>query len=316
MVEEKKTTFMWIGVDLQCHRCRKKIKKVLCKFPQIRDQVYNEKQNYVVIKVVCCCPEKVKQKIICKGGDTIKSIEIREFGKETKPPEKERPPEEEKKKKKKKKKEEEEEEKHVTFEFDVPKKPPEEENKEKKKKKHVTFEFDVPKKPPEEENKEKKKKKHVTFEFDVLKKPPEEEEEKDPETVSELPLGPVCVPTRPRGFGTCCTECYEGRGGGPCLYGHGTRPWPPLTPRPRAVPVPLPVPVPVPAYPVGFRTCCTECYEGRDGGPCHYGHGRPPPCYDGYYYGRPIYDSYGGGHRSCYTYVSRCEETSPECTIT
>ncbi|KAL4628100.1 hypothetical protein ACB092_05G212300 [Castanea dentata] len=281
---------MWIGVDLQCHRCRKKIKKVLCKFPQIRDQVYNEKQNYVVIKVVCCCPEKVKQKIICKGGDTIKSIEIREFGKETKPPEKERPPEEEKKKKKKKEEEEEEEEKHVTFEFNVPKKP------------------------PEEENKEKKKKKHVTFEFDVLKKPPEEEE-KDPETVLELPLGPVCVPTRPRGFGTCCTECYEGRGGGPCLYGHGTRPWPPLTPRPRAGPVPLPVPVPVPTYPVGFRTCCTECYEGRDGGPCHYGHGRPPPCYDGYYYGRPIYDSYGGGHRSCYTYVSRCEETSPECTI-
>ncbi|KAL0012099.1 hypothetical protein SO802_007207 [Lithocarpus litseifolius] len=217
MAEEKKTTFMRIKVDLQCHRCRKKIKKVLCKFPQIQDQEYNEKENYVVIKVVCCSPEKVKQKIICKGGDTIKCIEIRET--EKKPPEKE-------------------------------KKPPEKE------------------KPPDQ--KEKK-------------------EKKDPE--------PVSVPVRPGRFGTCCTECYAGRGGGPCLYGHGT--------------------TPVPVYSVGVRTCCTECYEGRDGGPCHYGHGRPPPCYDGYYYGRPIYDSYGGGwyRRSCYTYVSRCEESSSGCTI-
>ena len=231
----------------------------------------------MVIKVVCCCPEKVKQKIICKGGDTIKSIEIREIEKKTKPPEKEKPPEEEKKKKKK--------EKHVTF--NIPEKLPEAEKEET----YVTFDF--PEKPPAEKK-------------------------KDPEPVSKLPRGPVCVPERPGGFGTCCTECYEGRGGGPCLYGHGTRPWPPLIPRPHAKPVPLPVPVPaVPAYPVGFGTCCTECYEGRDGGPCHYGHGRPgpPPCYDGYYYGRPIYDSYGGGYRSCYTYVSRCEETSSGCTI-
>nr|XP_023872942.1 uncharacterized protein LOC111985521 [Quercus suber]POE85246.1 hypothetical protein CFP56_67850 [Quercus suber] len=288
MLEEKKTTFMWIKVDLQCHRCRKKIKKVLCKFPQIRDQVYNEKENYVVIKVVCCCPEKVKQKIICKGGDTIKSIEIREIEKKTKPPE-----EEETKKKK---------EKHVTF--NIPEKLLEEEETKKKKKKHVTF--NIPEKLPEEKKKKKNKKEeenYVTFDFPE-KRP--EEEKKEP------PLGPVCVPVRP----TCCTECYEGRGGGPCLYGHGTRLWPPLTPRPHAKPVPLPVPVPaMPAYSVGFGTCCTECYAGRGGGPCHYGHGRPPPCYDGYYYGRPIYDSYGGGYRSCYTYVSRCEETSSGCTI-
>ncbi|KAK4588630.1 hypothetical protein RGQ29_019587 [Quercus rubra] len=181
-------------------------------------------------------PEKIKQKIICKGGDTIKSIEIKETAKKTKPPPKEENP---------------------------PQKTAEKEEK-----------------PPEE-------------------KPPPKE---DTEPVSKPPVEPVCVPVRPVGFGTCCTECSEGRGGGPCLYGLGR---PPLTP--------IPVPVPVPAYPVGFGTCCTECYEGRDGGPCHYGLGRPPPCYDGYYYGRPIYDSYGGGYRSCYTYVSRCEETS--CTI-
>ena len=246
----------------------------------------------MIIKVVCCSPEKIKQKIICKGGDTIKSIEIKETAKKTKPPPKEENP---------------------------PQKTAEKEEK-----------------PPEE-------------------KPPPKE---DTEPVSKPPVEPVCVPVRPVGFGTCCTECSEGRGGGPCLYGLGR---PPLTPIPVPVPVPaypvgfgtcctecsegrgggpcfyglgrlpltpkpvpLPVPLPVPANPVGFGTCCTECYEGRDGGPCHYGHGRPgpPPCYDGYYYGRPIYDSYGGGwyRRSCYTYVSRCdsdyfgEEPSSGCT--
>ena len=200
----------------------------------------------MVIKVVCCSPEKVKQKIICKGGDTIKSIEIIEIEKNTKPPEKEKKP------------------KRVRFDDEL-ERPLEKE------------------KPPEKQKRP-----------EMVKKPPQK---KDPEPVSRLPLVP------PGGFGTCCTECYEGRGGGPCLYGHGTRPWPPLTPKPRPAPVPLLVPV----YPRVFRTCCTECSEGRDGGPCHYGQGRPPPCYDGYYYGRPIYDSYGGGYR--------CEETSYGCTI-
>ncbi|KAL4628103.1 hypothetical protein ACB092_05G212400 [Castanea dentata] len=274
MGEEKKTTFMGIKVDLQCPRCRKKIKKLLCKIPQVQDQQYKEKENLVVIKVVCCSPEKIKQKIICKGGDTIKSIEII---KET-----------EKK----------------------PQPPPKEEN-------------------PPEKTAEKKENPKQTAE--PKENPPPKE---DAEPVSKPPVEPVCVPV---GFGTCCTECSEGRGGGPCLYGLGTRP--PPTPKPVPLPVgfgtcctecsegrgggpcfyglgrppitPVPVPVPVPANPVGFGTCCTECYEGRDGGPCHYGHAS----YGGYYYGRPIYDSYGGGYRSCYTYVSRCEETSPGCII-
>ncbi|XP_024032586.1 uncharacterized protein LOC112095139, partial [Morus notabilis] len=44
----------------------------------IQDQVYDEKQNTVTIKVVCCCdPEKMKQKILCKGKAVIKSIEIK-----------------------------------------------------------------------------------------------------------------------------------------------------------------------------------------------------------------------------------------------
>ncbi|XP_021831699.1 uncharacterized protein LOC110771668 [Prunus avium] len=57
------------------------VKKVLCKFPQIRDQIYDEKQNQVVIKVVCCSPEKIRDRICCKGGGAIKSIEIKEPGK-------------------------------------------------------------------------------------------------------------------------------------------------------------------------------------------------------------------------------------------
>ena len=228
--------------------------------------MYNEKDNYVVIQVVCCSPEKIKQKIKCRGGDTIKRIE------EIKQPEPK----------------------------PAPNNPQETPAKSEKK-------------PPETPAKSEKK-------------PPETERPPDQKKVPK----PVCVPERPtcctecregRGGGpchygpgtrsgwgampvpvrpTCCTECHEGRGGGPCLYGPGTRPWPPLTPKP----CPAPAPVIVPVYPSRFRTCCTECSEGRDGGPCHYGQGRPPPCYDGYY-GRPIYDSYGGG----------CEETSFGCTI-
>ncbi|XP_044462242.1 protein PYRICULARIA ORYZAE RESISTANCE 21-like isoform X2 [Mangifera indica] len=73
---EKKVVTMVLKVDLQCEKCYRKVKKVLCSFPQIQDQVYDEKQNTVTIKVVCCSPEKIKQKLCCKGGESIKSIEI------------------------------------------------------------------------------------------------------------------------------------------------------------------------------------------------------------------------------------------------
>ncbi|KAK6917875.1 Heavy metal-associated domain, HMA [Dillenia turbinata] len=63
-------------VDLHCSKCYKKVKKVLCKFPEITDQVYDEKANTVTIKVSCCNPEKLRDKICCKGGKSIKSIEI------------------------------------------------------------------------------------------------------------------------------------------------------------------------------------------------------------------------------------------------
>ncbi|KAI6704692.1 hypothetical protein NL676_007654 [Syzygium grande] len=73
----EKVTKMLIKVDLQCSRCYKKIKKILCKYlREIRDQIYDEKKNTVLITVVCCSPERIRQKIICEGGETVQSVEI------------------------------------------------------------------------------------------------------------------------------------------------------------------------------------------------------------------------------------------------
>ncbi|XP_028801977.1 leucine-rich repeat extensin-like protein 3 isoform X3 [Neltuma alba] len=86
----EKVTIMRLKVDLHCEKCYKKVKKVLCKFPQIRDQVFDEKQNIVTIKVVCCSPEKIRDKLCCKACGAIKSIEIVEPPK-PKPPEPPKP---------------------------------------------------------------------------------------------------------------------------------------------------------------------------------------------------------------------------------
>ncbi|XP_057753208.1 heavy metal-associated isoprenylated plant protein 6-like [Arachis stenosperma] len=72
----EKVTVMKLKVDLECHKCYKKVKKVLAKFPQIRDEKFDEKQNVVTITVVCCSPEKIRDKLCYKGGGSIKSIEI------------------------------------------------------------------------------------------------------------------------------------------------------------------------------------------------------------------------------------------------
>ncbi|XP_047329820.1 heavy metal-associated isoprenylated plant protein 5-like [Impatiens glandulifera] len=74
--------------DLKCPCCYKKVKKLLCKFPQIRNQIFDEKQNTVSITVVCCSPEEIRHKIAKKGGKTIKSVEIKES---QKPKESEKP---------------------------------------------------------------------------------------------------------------------------------------------------------------------------------------------------------------------------------
>ncbi|KAB2060312.1 hypothetical protein ES319_A10G008500v1 [Gossypium barbadense] len=81
----EKVTIMVLKVDLQCRKCYKKVKKVLCKFPQIRDQIYDEKTNTVTIKVVCCSPEKIRDKLCYKGGGSIKSIELKSPAKPKEP---------------------------------------------------------------------------------------------------------------------------------------------------------------------------------------------------------------------------------------
>ncbi|KAJ7974078.1 pollen-specific leucine-rich repeat extensin-like protein 1 isoform X1 [Quillaja saponaria] len=73
----EKVTVMTLKVDLQCEKCYKKVKKVLCKFPrEIRDQSYDFQNNEVIIQVFCCSPEKIRDKICYKGGGSIKSIQI------------------------------------------------------------------------------------------------------------------------------------------------------------------------------------------------------------------------------------------------
>nr|VDD50208.1 unnamed protein product [Brassica oleracea] len=79
----KQITMIKLKVDLDCAKCYKKVKKVLCKIPQIRDQWFDEKSNIVIIKVVCCSPERIMDKLCSKGGGSIKTIEIIE---QPKPP--------------------------------------------------------------------------------------------------------------------------------------------------------------------------------------------------------------------------------------
>ena len=43
---------------------------------EIRDQTFNEKDDTVIIKVVCCNPEKIRTKLMCKGCKIITCIEI------------------------------------------------------------------------------------------------------------------------------------------------------------------------------------------------------------------------------------------------
>ncbi|KAL3614929.1 hypothetical protein CASFOL_040590 [Castilleja foliolosa] len=101
----EKETIMVLKVDLQCPSCYKKTKKTLCKFPQVQDQIYDEKANTVTIRVVCCSPEKIRDKLCCRGGKAIKSIEIKEPGKPEKKKEPEKPKQPEKPKEAEKSKE-------------------------------------------------------------------------------------------------------------------------------------------------------------------------------------------------------------------
>lgn len=83
---------MVLDVDLKCSDCYKKVKKILCKIPEIRDQEYEVDKNKVKISVVCCSPEKIRDKLCYKGGSSIQKIEVVvEKPKDSKPSDKDKP---------------------------------------------------------------------------------------------------------------------------------------------------------------------------------------------------------------------------------
>ncbi|XP_024174212.1 protein PYRICULARIA ORYZAE RESISTANCE 21-like isoform X2 [Rosa chinensis] len=186
---EKKVTIMILKVDLQCEKCYRKVKKVLCKFPQIRDQMYDEKNNQVIIKVVCCCPEKIRDKLCCKGGGAIKSIEIKE-------PEKPKPPSPAPK----------------PAPAPAPKPAPAPAPAPKPAPKPAPAPAGVPACPRRPVN---------PCCMDCYGG-----RHGGPcETGYGAPAPVPVPPCRPRPVNPCCMDCYEGRPGGPCETGYGHR-WP------------------------------------------------------------------------------------------
>ncbi|XAR53873.1 hypothetical protein NMG60_11022582 [Bertholletia excelsa] len=104
---------MVLKVDLHCCKCRKKIKKLLRKFPEITKTDYDCKDNKVTIKVKTDNPEKFRDKLLCKGCKIITSIDIikKEKTEMEKAEEERKKAEEERKKKEEERKKAEEERK-------------------------------------------------------------------------------------------------------------------------------------------------------------------------------------------------------------
>ncbi|XP_009795883.1 uncharacterized protein LOC107776993 [Nicotiana tabacum] len=217
----EKTTKMVLKVDLQCPCCYKKAKKVLCKMPQVRDQVYDEKANTVTITVVCCSPEKIRDKLCYKGGKAIKSIEIKEPAK-TKAPEKPKEPEKPKGPEK-------------------PKEPEKPKDKPKDPEKGKTVTFEKPKEPekPKDKTKEPEKPKDKAKDTEkpkqekptIIDKPKQKEPEKPKDGhaaamvampwVSEpVMMMPVQGYPQAAAHGCGCGQCYYT--GGPCYQYYGT----------------------------------------------------------------------------------------------
>ncbi|KAK7303415.1 hypothetical protein RJT34_14321 [Clitoria ternatea] len=197
----EKVTIMKLKVDLECEKCYKKVKKLLAKFPQIRDQKYDEKESIVMIMVVCCSPEKIRDKLCYKGGGSIKSIEIVE-------PPKPKAAEPEKKKEAEKPKAEPEKKK----EADPPKKKEAEKPKAEPEKKK---EAEKPKAEPE------KKKEADKPKADAPKPKGEPEKAKEKPTPAPIPMQPQVSTPMAVPVGMCYVPpCYEGRPVGPC-YEYG-----------------------------------------------------------------------------------------------
>ncbi|KAG2411301.1 hypothetical protein I3760_Q013300 [Carya illinoinensis] len=67
---------MVLKADCSAVGASRKVKKILCKIPEIHDQKFDEKKNLVTISVVSCYPEKIKQKLIRKSGGCIEVIDV------------------------------------------------------------------------------------------------------------------------------------------------------------------------------------------------------------------------------------------------
>ncbi|XP_010463316.1 PREDICTED: uncharacterized protein LOC104743984 [Camelina sativa] len=72
----EKVTWMKLKTEpLSSEKNVAQVRKTLCSIPQVRDQKFDEGSNTVTIKVVCCSPEKVMDKLCSKGRGSIKLIE-------------------------------------------------------------------------------------------------------------------------------------------------------------------------------------------------------------------------------------------------
>ncbi|KAK1274044.1 hypothetical protein QJS04_geneDACA018330 [Acorus gramineus] len=77
MAPEKVSTII-LKVDLDCHKCNKKIRAVLCKLQgryNIETIVYDEKKNTVTLTGPFC-PHRLAKKLCCKACKVIREIEI------------------------------------------------------------------------------------------------------------------------------------------------------------------------------------------------------------------------------------------------
>ncbi|KAJ9566392.1 hypothetical protein OSB04_002358 [Centaurea solstitialis] len=217
-----KVTIMILNVDLKCSCCYKKVKKLLCKFPQIRDQVFDVDKNKVRITVVCCSPEKVRDKLCCKGGKAIQSIEILE----DKPKPTPKPTEEKPKPSP-----------PVVVPTPVPvpapKPKPADPPPPKVDPPKPAPKPDPPKPadPPPKVDPPKPAPKPDPPKQADPPPPPKVDPPKqvDPHPVP-FPMPGYCPPAYPVPIAPCCQECYEGRSGGPCFdlgYNNYGRPVPP-----------------------------------------------------------------------------------------
>ena len=172
----------------------------------------------MIITVVCCSPERTRQKLIRKGGKTIKSIEIRVPEKPKPPPEnpkeaeKPKPPPEKPK------------------EAEKPKPPPEKPKEAEKPQPppEKPKEAEKPKPPPEKPKEAEKPKPADPPKADkpveIIKPPPPAPAPAPAQAPLPAPVPVMAVHGYPQFFPVpvYCKPCYEVGYGGPCQHGYGT----------------------------------------------------------------------------------------------